>query len=151
MPIDDDTDPRPLYFIPYDPSSINQHSQEEERICRRILYERFLSYVLCQIGAAYVPVEIKLSINEILNFSTFHLFEIWDDRSVKKNFKGLLKEFMMGLREHLGDILNFESGTGWIIKIKDSPTHENIIKQISKFKPENMELDKEIMPLLFEE
>lgn len=59
----------------------------------------------------------------------------------------------MSLREYLGggDMLNFETGVGWIIKIKDSASHENIIKQIAKFKPEDMELDKVIDPLLFED
>jgi len=151
--IDDDTDPRPLYIIPYDPSLFNQHSQGEEKICRRILYERFLGYVLCKVGSANAPVEIKIPVDEILNSSTFHLFEIWDDRSVRKNFKSLVKEFMTSLREYLGDgdILSFETGVGWVIKIKDSMTHDNIIKQIGKFRPEGMELDGEVMPLLFEE
>lgn len=153
LSLDDDTDPRPLYIIPYDPTLFNQHSQEEEKICRRILYERFLGHVLCKVGSANAPVEIKIPIDEILNLSTFHFFEIWDDKSVRQNFKSLLKEFMMSLREYLGDgdILNFESGLGWIIKVKDSTTHENIIKQIGKFRPEGMELDEEIMPLLFED
>ncbi len=153
LSIDDDTDPRPLYIIPYDPSSINQHSREEEKICRRILYERFLSHVLCKVGSANVPAEIKIPIDEILNASTFHFFEIWEDRSVRKNFKSLLKEFMLGLKEYLadGDILNFETGVGWVITIKDNATHENIIKQIAKFRPESMALDKDLMPDLFDE
>lgn len=153
LSIDDDTDPRPLYIIPYDPASINQHSQEEEKICRRILYERFLSHVLCKVGSANAPVDIKIPIDEILNISTFHFFEIWEDRSVRKNFKSLLKEFMMSLREYLDDedILNFETGVGWVIKIKDGTTHDNIIKKITKFQPDGMKLDEEIVPSLFEE
>lgn len=153
LSLDEDTDPRPLYIIPYDPSLFNQHSREEEKICRRVLYERFLSYVLCKVGSAEPPAEIIIPIDEILNISTFHLFEIWEDRNVRKNFRSLLKEFMMSLREYLGggDMLNFKTGVGWIIKIKDSATHENIIKQVGKFKPGDMELDKPIEPILFEE
>lgn len=81
------------------------------------------------------------------------MFEIWEDRNVRKNFKTLVKEFMTRLRENLGDgdILSFEIGAGWVIKIKDSMIHDNIIKQIGKFKPEGMELDGEVMPSLFEE
>lgn len=112
-----------------------------------------LGYVLCKVGSANAPVEIKIPNDEILNSSTFHLFEIWEDRNVRKNFKSLVKEFMTSLRVYLGngDILNFETSVGWIIKIKDSTTRDNIIKQISKFRPEGMELDEEIMPSLFEE
>jgi len=60
---------------------------------------------------------------------------------------------MLGLKEYLadGDILNFETGVGWVITIKDSAAHENIIKQLAKFRPESIALDKDLMPILFDE
>ncbi len=59
-----------------------------------------------------------------------------------------LKNF---IEDGLKDILTFESGVGWIINIKDHEVHENIIKQMCKFKPEDMDLGKEIPPGLFDE
>lgn len=139
--IESDTDPRPLYFIPYDPSAFNQQSENEQKICRRILYERFLSHIFSKVGSTSITGEEKLvlSIDEILNAVTFQLYAIWDDSGAKKHLKRLLKDFMMTLKDFLvngfKDILTFESGVGWIINIKDQEVHENIIKQMCKFKP----------------
>lgn len=153
--IEEGTDPRPLYFIPYDPSAFNQQTQTEQKICRRILYERFLSHIISKVGSTPAPGETILPIDEILNTVTFQLYAIWDDSGAKKHLKRLLKGFMTTLEDSLEDdhknILTFESGMGWIIKIEDHKVHENIIKQMAKFKPESMDLEKEIMPGLFED
>ena len=65
--IESDTDPRPLYFIPYDPSAFNQQCEDEQKICRRILYERFLSHILSKVGSVSIAREEKivLSTDEI--------------------------------------------------------------------------------------
>jgi hypothetical protein len=156
LSIEEGTDPRPLYFIPYDPSAFNQQSGDEQKICRRILYERFLSYILCKIGPAVIPGEVIFSIDEILSTVTFQLYTIWDDSPAKKHLRRLLKDFMMMVQNFLqegfkNDILTFKSGLGWVIEIKDHEFHENIIKQMSKFKPGSMNLEKEIMPGLFDD
>lgn len=43
-----------------------------------------------------------------------------------------LKDF---LENGFKDILTFESGLGWVIYIKEHEFHENLIKQMCKFKP----------------
>jgi hypothetical protein len=154
--IEEGIDPRPLYFIPYDPSAFNQQSEDEQKICRRILYERFLSHILCKVGSAEIPAELIFSIDEILSAVTFQLYTIWDDSPAKKHLRRLLKDFMMTVQVFLHDglkkdVLTFKSGLGWVIEIKDHEFHEDIIKQMSKFKPGGMDLEKVIMSSLFDD
>lgn len=146
--IDDDTDPRPLYFIPYDPSVFNDQSAEEQKLCRRILFERFLSHVLSVIGSAPVPSEIVFTKEALLEAATLGIFRVWDDSEAKKCMRGLLRDFMSSLINSLSQDLKkfFEHDTkrGWVVRLDDNKNKEEILKQVSKFKPKEMDLGSEI-------
>jgi hypothetical protein len=56
------SDPRPLYFIIYDPG-IDQ-DPEERKLCQRILFERIQGAILMRIGQATPPHHLTFT-NEI--------------------------------------------------------------------------------------
>lgn len=146
--IDKDTDPRPLYFIPYDP---NAQSNEEQSFSRRVLYERVLGYVLSKIGPAIIPSNITFTTDEILSSVTFGIYEIWDDNEAKKHVRRLIKDFMNSiLKEEHQSFIKYESEKGWIFQFNDQNTYEEILMQISKFKPETMNLSKSMQLDLFD-
>jgi hypothetical protein len=147
-------DPRPLYFIPYDPN-INQ-SKEEQELCRRILLERILSHVISKIGSAIIPSSISFKTEEILNSITFGIYEIWEDNEAKKYIRGIVKQEFFGeilktIQASLRELIAYESGIGWKFELKDRNIQEDIIKQFIKFKPEVLDLSKEIQPTLFDD
>lgn len=153
LTLEAETDPRPLYFIPYDPNI--QQTKEEQELCLRILFERILSYIISKIGGATIPSLIAFAIEEILNSATFGVYEVWEDNEAKKHIRRLAREFLGDIRsntdEALREYINYESGIGWIFYLKDRGTYEEMLKQISKFKPEALDLSKELQLPLFDD
>jgi hypothetical protein len=153
LPIEQDTDPRPLYFIPYDPN-IDQ-SGKEQAISRRILYERFLGHILAKIGQAKAPCEIIYTSEQALLDVTFGLYEIWDDAEAKKHMRRLMNDFMNSLlnwlKPDLQEYLKHEKGKGWVLSIKTQQQYKEILNQVSRFKSETLDLEKTIEPSLFDE
>lgn len=143
---DGESDFHLLYFIPYDPSI--EQTPEEQAFCRRILYERILSYILCKVGPSIPPKEIIIAKEDVMREVTFGLYDLWDDVDSKKYMRNLLKEMMLDLRNFLKEAqrhcLEYEERKGWVIKLKDNDEYEEILMQITKFKPENLDLSKQI-------
>jgi hypothetical protein len=146
LKLEEEADPRPLYFIPYDPN-VDQ-SAEEQTLARRTLYERFLGCILSKVGPANAPCEVTISQEEILMSTTFGIYEIWEDREARKHLRKLLRVFMDSLRNSLGDerqkFVKYQKEKGWVFEFEDQNVYREISTQISKFKPEKMELSRPI-------
>jgi len=146
LTVEEGTDPRPLYFIPYDPNI--EQSREEQMLSRRILYERFLSHVLSKIGPVNAPCEVILTTEEMLISATFGVYEIWEDQETRKHLRRLLRDFMGSLRNTLNDgdrkYMKYETAKGWVFEFKNQNIYEKILTQISKFKPGDLDLSKTI-------
>jgi len=149
---EEDTDPHPLYFIPYDPN-IDQ-TKEEKELSKRILFERVLGYMICKIGGAYIPSSITFTTEELLNYATFGLYEIWEENETKRHVRRLVKDFLNQIRSvisiPLRESITYEPQRGWIFNLKDRETREEILKQLQRFKPETLDLSKNIEPTLFD-
>jgi hypothetical protein len=149
--LEEDTDPRPLYFIPCDSYT---HIKEEQELSRRILFEKILNFMICKIGGANIPFTITFTTEEFLNFATFGAYEIWEDNEATKHMRQLVKDFLKdiknGIDEPLKECVSYESQKGWIFNLKDRETREELLKQLQKFKPETLDLSKTIEPTLFD-
>lgn len=149
---DENTDPRPLYFIPYDPNI--QQTKEEQEFCRRILFERILANIISQVGSADIPSSITFTTEELLNSATFGVYEIWEDNKAKKHLRRIVKDFLNQIKntlsEPLRECISYESQKGWIFNLKDKESHQELLKQLQKFKPETLDLSKQIQPSLFD-
>jgi len=152
LTFEEDTDPRPLYFIPYDPNI--QQTKEEQKRCRRILFERILSYIISKVGGTDIPSYIIFTTEEMLKSATFGAYEIWEDTEAKKHvrklIRGLLGDIRSSIDKSLQECINYESKRGWIFDLKDKETYEELLKQLQKFKPEGLDLSKKIEPNLFD-
>jgi hypothetical protein len=148
-----DTDPRPLYFIPYDPNLCQ--SKEEQELCRRILFERILGHVISKIGGAEIPTTVIFSMEDLLNSATFGLYEIWDDSEATRHLKNIVKDFIKNIINTIDESFNkciqHKSGVGWTVDIQDKKTHEELLKKILKFKPATLNLSNHLEPTLFDE
>lgn len=149
---EEDTDPRPLYFIPYDPNI--QQTKEEKELCRRILFERILSYLISNIGSTTIPATITFTTEQLLNSATFGIYEIWEDNEAKRHERRLVKDFLMSIKaiinERLRECISFEPQKGWTFNVKDRETYEELLKQLQRFKPKSLDLSKKIEPTLFD-
>ena len=150
---EEDTDPRPLYFVPYDPNI--QQTKEEQELSRRILFERMLGHMISKIGGADIPYSVTFTTQELLDYATFGFYEIWEDNEAKKHLRRLVKDFLNQIKNFINEPLResviYEPQKGWSFNLKDRETHEEILKQLQKFKPENLDLSKKIGPTLFDD
>ena len=150
---EEDTDPRPLYLIPYDPN-VNQ-TKEEQEFCRRVLFERILSHIISNIGSADIPTSITFTTAELLNLATFGVYEIWDDTDAKKHIRKLVRDFLINIKNSMDvsvrECLKFEAQKGWIFNIENKEKQEELLKHLQRFKPGNLDLSKKIGPILFDD
>lgn len=147
-----DTDPRPLYFIPYEPSLQQQQTKEEQEFCRRILFERILSYVISNIGGATIPTTITFTTEDLLNAATFGVYEIWEDNEATKHIRRLVKNFLINIKnkmsEPLKDCISYDKE--WIFDLKNKESYLELLKELQKSKPETLDLSKQIQGNLFD-
>ncbi len=153
--LEEDSDPRPLYFIPYDPNCMDQQSKEEQEFCRRILFERILSHIISEIGGADMPASLVFTTEGFLNSATFGLYEIWEDNEAKKHLRRIVKDFLMNVAsafdEPLRKCMSYKTQVGWAFNISNKATQAELLKQLMKFKPETLDLSKRIQPSLFDD
>ncbi|MDI6869269.1 MAG: hypothetical protein QMD88_06780 [Coprothermobacterota bacterium] len=153
MELKENTNPHPLYFIPYDPN-IDQ-PKEEKKLCRRILFERILSYMISKIGGASVPSRITLTLEELLDNATFGIYEIWEDQSTKKYLRKLvqsnfLSEILKSIGESIRPTMPHGPDNELLFDLGDKATQEELLNHLQKFLPETLDLSKEIEPGLFD-
>jgi hypothetical protein len=66
--LDVDTDPRPLYFVPFDPDT---HQSEAEKVCgRRVLFERMHGAMIAAVGCARPPTVVTLKSTDLIDVLT---------------------------------------------------------------------------------
>ncbi|MDM7998735.1 MAG: hypothetical protein QUS33_01715 [Dehalococcoidia bacterium] len=130
------TDPRPLYFIPYDPG-IDQNP-EERAFCRRILLERVHASLLSRIGRAALSTDRTFTTDDLLSDATFEMYKLWVDSEARKHVRRLAFELLAKIRQSLPkedrEMLNFVDGDGWVLHITTSEGKERLLSYISRFR-----------------
>lgn len=153
MALELDNDPRPLYFIPYDPD-LNQ-SESEKAFCKRVLFERIHSSIIAAIGRAHVPCEISFQNKKLLNDALFGMYDHWDNNDSSKNMKSLCKQLMTAIlgavNSQINGIMTYEQQSGWKISLKDNDQHEKALDALAHFSCESLDLKTEPPPDLFSE
>jgi hypothetical protein len=148
---EEETDPHPLYFIPYDPNN-PQQTPEEQELCRRILFERIWSEIISKVGGGVTPCKVQFSTKELLMSATFGIYDIWEDNDAKRNIKKIVKSFLLDIKDGLlENILIYEPQTGWMFDLGDKKVQEEVLKQLQKFKPQSLDLSKVSESTLFDE
>lgn len=123
-----ETDPRPLYFIPLDPSV------EQNEYGIKTLEQRLLSEILSLIGRANIPSKIQFDCEELLEKATWGMYGIWGDRNARLNLKRKVKTF---LSEKMVSLLpnNFQKEQDkLILSLNSSQDKETILSSFQKTK-----------------
>lgn len=149
---DDDTDPRPLYFIPYDPTVYPTQNSREQEYCRRIVYERLQSGVIYAVGRSVTP-EFLIEIDALLTDATFGMYANWQDRGARGTMKQLCKQFMRSLMQTANLAVPrsmTQEGNGWKIKMDNEEQQTKILDALANFSCETLNLRAEPQPDLFD-
>jgi hypothetical protein len=146
------TDPRPLYFIPYDPDV--EQSRQERAFCKRVLFERMQSTVVAAAGRAIPPTQLLLETQSILNDAMFGMYENWENRDSARNMRKLCRQFMGNLMQAVNssipETIKYDHGEGWKIKLLDPENHETVLDSLTRFSIETLDLEREPHPNLFD-
>lgn len=123
-----ETDPRPLYFIPLDPSV------EQNEYGRKTLEQRLLSEILSLIGRAKIPSKIQFTCEELLEKATWSMYGIWGDRNARLNLKRKVNTFLWDKIESLF-LNNLQKDQDkWILNLNSSQDKETILSSFQKIR-----------------
>ena len=147
------TDPRPLYFIPYDPDLLP--SQAEQAFCKRLLFARLQITVIVAVGHAKPPAELTLRSHDILNDAMFGIYGLWDNPGSRRHMRGLCKLFMRALLEavepDVPGAVSFQPQVGWKFAVQDEQHHERVMDALMRFSSETLALEEKPAPDLFDD
>jgi hypothetical protein len=142
---DGENDPRPLYFIPYDPSI--EQSPEEKSLCQQILCQRLLASLLGRIGRSMTPGKMTVSVEDLLNEATFGMYTLWRNRDSMHNMRnilrGLMAEVKSGLPANIEKQFYFVSGQGWIVDVSKESDKEDFINILSRIKIQGTQVSRQ--------
>lgn len=153
VPLEEGTDPRPLYFIPYDPDC-NQ-SEEERAYCKRVLFERIQASLLGAGGRALPPADLVFDAVGLLNDATLGMYDLWENKESARHMRKLVRQLLAKLaeilRNEVGDVFRFVENKGWALQIPSESTKDAICNALSKFSCQTMDLRQEPEPTLFDD
>jgi hypothetical protein len=148
-----DTDPRPLYFIPFDPDV--EQSKEERSLCKRILFERMHSSVLAAVGRIDPPRELLLQSQRILNDATFGMYEHWENKDSARFMRRLCNQFLDSIAKAVNTLspgaMTFQHQVGWQLSLPDQARHEKVIDALTRFSSETLDLRTDPLPGFFDD
>jgi len=84
--------PRPLYFIPFDPSV--KQSAQERAYCLRVLLARGRAAAASELGRYSDTGTVVLEADSLLSAATFNLSVYWKDHNDKKNAGRIVLRFV---------------------------------------------------------
>jgi len=139
-----ETDPRPLYFIPYDPDLCGQLSEAEKNICKRVLFEKMQSTIIAAVGRANPPIEVSLESQSILNDAMCGMYEQWENDDSARHMRKLCRQFMEALMRTTNSVVQgamvFRPGEGWRVTLQNQEQYDKVIDALTRFTCETLDL-----------
>ncbi|MEV5316893.1 hypothetical protein AB0K92_04320 [Streptomyces sp. NPDC052687] len=90
-------DARPLYLIPFDPTTEENQDPDERRYCHRMLLERFYIAGIQAIGTADVPDVLIIKADDLFRKATHEYSDKWQARELS----GLKSRLIQGMAKTL--------------------------------------------------
>lgn len=130
-PEDAQDDPRPLYFVPFDPDA------GADDYGRALLKERILQFVLMRTGSAGHNPFVEFSADDALNHATFGLFKKYDSRNGRKHLRGHVHNAIGQVMKHLATrslsgLTYIKKSQRWKFTFESRRHHDEIMKVLAK-------------------
>ena len=141
------TDPRPLYFFPYDPD-LEQTDEERER-CALDLRKRLHQQLVSRVAGGGYPANFRLDLDAMLDGAYFGLYGLWDNTDAKRHLRAFSRHFVHGAarivqRSAPGTLVH--DGIGWVVSVDDEVTYEAAVGALLRFDPETQEEEDLTLP-----
>lgn len=148
MTYEPETDPRPFYFLPYDPG-LNQSDAESDR-CKFDLLKRVQQSVVAEVGRVRPPAQLHLAADALLNQAYFGMYEIWEDRDDRRHVRRLCNRFLnriaKAVHSSVADSM-VQDGNLWRVTVDNEDQHDRLMTTLTRFGLEATDL-LEHMPQL---
>lgn len=123
-----DTDPRPLYFIPIDPSV------EQNAYGKKTLEQRLLSEILSLIGRTKVPSKVALTVKDLLSKATWGMYNLWGDNNARKNLRRQVNSFLKNKVASAFPHNLTQEQDAWVLNLESSKDKESLLSFLLKAK-----------------
>ena len=147
-----DTDPRPLYFLPYDPD-VDQ-TDGERAFCKRVLFERMHGTVIAAVGHANPPAQLTFESARILNDAMLGMYGHWQNPDSAKHMRALCRQLMVAIAQAVNSVvvgtMVFQSAQGWTITLHDQEHQEKVMDALDRFSCSTLDLRGKPEPGLFD-
>ncbi len=120
------TDPRPLYFIPLDPSV------EQNAYGKKTLEQRLLSEILSLIGRAKIPGKVILTVEDILSKATWGMYNLWGDNNARKNLRRQVNSFLKNKMASAFPQNFIQEQAAWVLNLESSKDKESLLSFLLK-------------------
>jgi hypothetical protein len=147
-------DARPLYFIPFDPTTDENQTPDERLYCRKILTERFYLAGVAVIGQAEVPDCLVIKADTLFREATYGFSDKWHAKELvglksklihgmatilnKKSLKGKVVASSVSLELRLGDEEDRQTAIGLLLRANSEQLALNTLSgQIDMDNPES--------------
>lgn len=144
------TDPRPFYFLPYQPG-LNQSPAERDR-CKFDLLKRLQQNIVVQVGQMKLPAQLYLAADSLLNRAYWGTYELWEDRSDRQHLRRLCNRFLNRVAAVFHSSVPasmIQDGSSWKVTVDDENQHNRLMNALTRFGPQATDL-LEHMPQLTE-
>ena len=135
------TDPRPFYFLPYQPGL--EQSDAEENRCKLDLLKRLQQSIVAELGKVRPPTQLYLTRDAILNRAYWGIYEIWEDRDDRKHLRKLCNRFLNRVAKVLyasAPKSMVQDGSSWKVTIGNDEEHNRLMNALLRFGPEVTDL-----------
>lgn len=149
LKVPSDEDPRPLYFLPWDPGV--EQSEEMRMFCRGLLFEQVRVLALGEVGRVEAPRRLELDIRVLLDTACNGLLNKWrkndDVRRVVDAVLNFLVDTLKPLKSQL-NLLREQDHLG--LTLGSDAVQHGVIDLLQKSEPEGIELaEHDQLPLDF--
>ncbi|MFF3637103.1 hypothetical protein [Streptomyces sp. NPDC002250] len=133
-------DSRPLYLIPYDPTTAENQDPDEKAYCYRQLLERFYLAAVRALGTARVPDSVVLMGDDLLREATFGISPKWHAKELNKLKGDLLRGMTTVLgKKNLKGKVHYHSSQVEVI-LNDDAERQAAINMLLKANSEQLAL-----------
>lgn len=135
------TDPRPFYFIPYQPG-LNQSVAEKNK-CKLDLFKRLQQNIVTDVGQLRPPTQLHLTADSLLNRAYWGIYELWEDRDDRQHLRRLCNRFLHRVARVLHSSVPksmVQDGNSWKVTVDNGEKHERLMSALMRFGPETADL-----------
>jgi len=128
----DDSDPRPLYLIPWLPDT----ESENDEYNKRAFAERVKLSAAQVIDSARAGTDVEILLSDVLGLLTLGYDKNLSNaayRRLKQESKGILEKRFRSVKDVT--ILSLPDGAGWALTLKDDAAKESILNGLRAYEP----------------